>query len=382
MKLCNVVGARPQFVKYFPIYQTFVQDFESTDASLKEILVHTGQHYDYNMSKAFFDGFGIKTPDFHLEVGSGRHGAMTAEIIRRMEEILLAEKPDVVIVYGDTNSTIGAALATAKLNIPLTHVEAGLRSFNRSMPEEINRIATDHMADMLLCPCRNAVNLLKKEGFIQIPHGGDLIPKEIGPDNFPLDRNTPVVANTGDVMYDVLLHVKEKVSGSNQALDRLKVESGNYALMTIHRAENTDTEADFKKIVDFVNEVSRDMPVIFPIHPRTRKVMQNYSLRFADHVRIVDPVDYFTLVSLLLHSKLLLTDSGGMQKEAYWLGVPCITMREQTEWPETVDAGWNVLSQDYTGPHTPTSVARDAYGDGSAASRILQFILLWLEGLE
>lgn len=378
MKICNVVGARPQFIKYFPIYNYMKQIQTDADIRVEEILIHTGQHYDYNMSRTFFDAFGMKSPDFHLEVGSGRHGAQIAEIIRKSEEVFLQQKPDVVCVYGDTNSTLGAALAAAKLNIPLAHIEAGLRSFNRQMPEEINRVATDHMSDILFCPCRNAVDLLTREGFSQIINSGSLLDQKTGLSDFQVDTKTPVVVNTGDVMYDVLLHVKEKMARNAQIMKRFKVEAENFALLTLHRAENTNSEENFRKIVTFVNDSFRDTEIIFPIHPRTRKVMKQFPVSFTGNVKIIEPMHYFDLVALLMQSRLLLTDSGGMQKEAYWLGIPCITLREQTEWPETIESGWNTLYRDYTGNHHPLPGSRNVYGDGFASLRIIQLILNWL----
>lgn len=380
VKILNIVGARPQFIKYVPVmkFLRFLQS--SSETSPNDILVHTGQHYDYEMSKLFFDEFGIQEPTYHLGVGSASHAEQTALIIQRVEEVLLKEQPEVVVVYGDTNSTLGGALAAAKLPIPVAHVEAGLRSFNREMPEEINRILTDHLSTLLFCPSASAVRNLTNKGYEHLLNAGSFIP----PDYFTspqvsnhvlVDANDQYVVNSGDIMYDVLLFAADKARSQSSILDRLAVESKNYLLLTIHRAENTDKADRFAEIVRFVNSVSDGKKVIFPVHPRTRPICEKSPARFSPNVRLVDPIGYFDMVRLLEESSMLMTDSGGMQKEAYWLGVPCITLRQETEWVETVETGWNVLYKSYVGTHSLPQQQRNMYGDGKAAQRIVQGIL-------
>jgi len=351
MKIINIVGARPQFIKYFPISNAIVRFNIQTDARINDVLVHTGQHYDYNMSKIFFDGFSMKVPDYYLCVGSGTHGRQTAEILKKTEEVLFEERPDVVIVYGDTNSTLGGMLAAVKLHIPVAHVEAGLRSFNKYMPEEINRILTDHISTYLFCSSENAVKQLKIEG---ITNG----------------------INTGDVMYDVLLNAKEIAEKKSDIIDSLGLREKEYGVLTIHRPENTDNIEKFKEIISFVNSVANDKEIIFPMHPRSMNIYNDYFIKhtFADNIKIIDPVSYFDSIMLLKNSKLLLTDSGGMQKEAYWLKVPCITLREETEWTETVESGWNILYKDYSGSHKINGSQGLLYGDGHAADKIINIL--------
>lgn len=379
MKFINVVGARPQFVKYYPVSRAIeAWNHTGKGGTVTDVLVHTGQHYDYQMSKVFFDQFGIREPDYHLEVRSGNHGAQTARILERVEKLLLDEHPDAVIVYGDTNSTLGAALAAAKLHIPVVHVEAGLRSFNKRMPEEINRILTDQVSTFLFCPCQKATVLLQKEGFGNVFNAGELvdnnaiskITKKAG-----IDKNHPLVINVGDVMFDLVQITRVKAEKKSTIIDKLGLDGKQYDLLTIHRPENTDYPYQFKRIVAFVNEVTRDRNVILPIHPRTKKIYESSSVTFADNVSIIEPVSYFDLVMLLSKSSRLLTDSGGMQKEAYWLKVPCITLREQTEWVETVESGWNVLYGNYSGELTPSDVSGGVlYGDGHAADKFIRIL--------
>jgi UDP-N-acetylglucosamine 2-epimerase (non-hydrolysing)/UDP-GlcNAc3NAcA epimerase len=354
MKIITVLGARPQFIKAAPV------SIALREKGHKEFLVHTGQHYDYRMSKIFFDELGLQEPGFHLGVGSGVHGRQTGLILQRVEGILLQQTPDVVIVYGDTNSTLGGTLAAAKLHIPVVHVEAGLRSFNKRMPEEINRVLTDHMSTFLFCPSHTAMNNLQKEGF---PIDGKM--QSLHPD---IDH--PIVVHVGDVMYDTLLHALQIAEQKSLILEQLGLQEKSYALLTLHRAENTDERSNLERIIAFINDVTRSQPVIFPMHPRMTKVYKNSSSRFAKHVRIVEPLGYFDLHLLLKYAVRLFTDSGGMQKEAYWLRVPCITLREETEWVETVQSGWNILYRDYQDVHHPKKDA-NAYGDGHAAERII-----------
>ncbi|MFC1490404.1 UDP-N-acetyl glucosamine 2-epimerase [Candidatus Latescibacterota bacterium] len=376
MKIINIVGARPQFIKYFPVLKAIEQYSERTGSPMNDVLIHTGQHYDYNMSKIFFDGFGIKEPDYHLEVGSGAHGSQTGDILRKAEEILLKEKPDAVVLYGDTNSTLGGAIAASKLHIPVAHIEAGLRSFNKYMPEEINRILTDQVSTFLFCPCRNAVKQLKKEGFPAGINDGDLI-SEKSIENYKtlknFDKNNPLVVNAGDVMYDVLLKALKIAETESDIIQMMNLRDSEYGVLTVHRAENTDNPEKFKEIVSFVNEVTVGKKIFFPMHPRTKKIYSELSAKFSDNIKIIEPLSYFDLILLLQNSSLLLTDSGGMQKEAYWLKVPCITLREETEWIETVESGWNILYRDYSGAHDVRD-SEGLYGDGHAAEKIISIL--------
>jgi UDP-GlcNAc3NAcA epimerase len=309
MKVVSVVGARPQFIK------AAVVSRELRKIST-QILVHTGQHYDAGMSDIFFEELGIPAPDYNLAIGSGSHGAQTGAMLAAVEVVLTKEKPDWVLVYGDTNSTLAGALAAAKLHIPVAHVEAGLRSFNRKMPEEINRVVTDHISDLLFCPSSVASRNLTNEG---------------------LFRGVHVV---GDVMYDALLWARFQ-QGTSSILDRLGLSLGHYVLATLHRAENTDDPQKLVAILQALNSMTE--PVVFPIHPRTRHSISMVGWNPADHVYCIEPVGYLDMINLQSNARLIVTDSGGMQKEAYWLKVGCITLREETEWIETVESGWNIL---------------------------------------
>ncbi len=311
MKIVSVIGARPQFIKCAP----FSRELRKLH---REVIIHTGQHYDYEMDKLFFIELGIPEPDCNLGIGSGTHGKQTGEMLKGIEEVLVKEKPDLVMVYGDTNSTLAGALAAAKMQIKLGHVEAGLRSFDKSMPEEINRVLTDHCSDYLFCPTQTAVNNLKKEN---ITRGVYLV---------------------GDVMVDALLQAKERAEGPD-VLNTLGLESKEYLVSTIHRQSNTDCEENLRNIVNACCEL--DEVIIFPLHPRTEKFLRKYGLyqRLQEKVRITKPLGYLDFLKLLSHAKKILTDSGGVQKEAYILGVPCITLRNDTEWVETVEDGWNLL---------------------------------------
>ncbi|MGD9780907.1 MAG: non-hydrolyzing UDP-N-acetylglucosamine 2-epimerase [Kiritimatiellia bacterium] len=310
-KIATIVGARPQFIKAAAVSRALRKSFH-------EVLVHTGQHYDGNMSQVFFDELDIPRPDYDLGIGSGGHGAQTGAMLAAIEEILLKEKPDRVLVYGDTNSTLAGALAAVKLHIPVAHVEAGLRSFNRRMPEEINRVLTDHVADLLFCPSETAVAHLAAEGICKGVH------------------------RVGDVMFEALMHAASAAKRTSDALARWSLVPGAYALATIHRAENTDDPDRLARVVEALGEVSRRLPVVFPVHPRTRGKLR--SLPVPGDLRLVEPQGYLDMVRLESEAAVVLTDSGGVQKEAYWLRVPCVTLREETEWVETVQQGWNVLA--------------------------------------
>jgi len=373
MKILQIIGARPQFMKYFPVARAIENNNGVTD-----VLVHTGQHYDYNMSKIFFDELGIKRPDYHLGVGSGSHGMQTAQCVERIEKVLNDEQPDIVLVYGDTNSTLAGAIAASKLHIIVAHVEAGLRSYNKNMPEELNRILSDHVSSVIFCPSTTAIQNLKKEGFTNIVNDGKPVTiedvKNISlPDK--ININDPVVINSGDVMHDTLLYSREMARTKSDIISTLGIESKKYTVLTLHRAENTDCTSQLESLVDFINTSVDGDTVIFPMHPRTKKIYSDVSKPLGKNVKIIDPVGYFDLVDLLSNARLLMTDSGGMQKEAYWLGVPCITLRDETEWTETVDAGWNILYKDYRGEHKPAAERTDLYGDGRAAEVIVECLV-------
>ncbi len=350
---------------------------ETASGPVEEILIHTGQHYDYTMSKVFFDQLGIRSPDCHLGIGSGTHGEQTGNAIREIEKVFLQQKrPDMVVVYGDTNSTLAGALAAVKLHIPVAHIEAGLRSYNRKMPEEINRVLTDHASSLLFCPTRTAIRNLKKEGMGNIVAAGNLISEEFF-DTVPRLADASVI-NTGDVMYDVIRLSMESAEHHSTVLRDLDLQGREYHMLTLHRAENTDDPARFSDMVDFVNDVSSGKPVIFPMHPRTRKVYERTSKKFHRLTRIIDPLPYFDGLVLLKNSALLMTDSGGMQKEAFWLKVPCVTLRDETEWVETVKSGWNVFYKDYNGKHAPSKSNGMVYGDGNAAETIVAAVTCYL----
>ena len=312
IKIMSVVGARPEFIQAAPIWRALRRK-----AHVQEIWVHTGQHYDYQMAEAFFADLGLPAPRYNLGVGSGSHAGQTAAILCGMEEALAREQPDVVIVRGDTNSTIGAALAAAKLQIPVAHVEAGERSYDRRMPEEINRLVTDRLSDVHFCASRTAVRQLAAEGYAASVH------------------------LVGDVMLDALLQHRDMAEARSPILQQLALRPREYALATVHRAGNTDDPTRLGGIVKALNET--DEPVVFPIHPRTRQAVNRYGLSFAPHVRVIDPVGYFDMMVLEANARLIATDSGGVQREAYFLRIPCLTLRDESEWMETVEAGWNRL---------------------------------------
>lgn len=312
MKILSIIGARPQFIKCTSLSRVVRKEY-------KEILVHTGQHYDPEMSDIFFKELDIPEPDYNLGVGSSSHGEQTGKMLIEIEKILLKEKPNLILVYGDTNSTLAGALAASKLHIKVAHVEAGLRSFDRTMPEEINRVLTDHISDLLFCPTETAVLNLKKEGI------------------------TTGVYNVGDVMLDALEYNIKIAEEKTTVLDDLGLSPKEYLVATVHRASNTDSFKNLSSIVNSFCDV--DIPVVFPVHPRTEKYLKQYGLwdKLCEKVKVIPPLGYLEMLKLMVHSRKILTDSGGVQKEAYMLGVPCITMRENTEWVETVEDGWNVL---------------------------------------
>ncbi len=349
MRFASIVGARPQFVKLAPVSSALRQQH-------RELIIHTGQHYDYCMSAQFFDELAIPEPDYHLGIGSGTHGAQTGQMLEAIEQVLMKDRPDWVIVYGDTNSTLAGALAAAKLHIPIAHVEAGLRSFNRTMPEEINRVMTDHLSDRLFCPTETARRQANREGITQ---GVEVV---------------------GDVMYDILLQVRPKLEGRVKTLlPSLGIAPQAYVLATVHRAANTDDPEAMRKIVRVLNKL--EMPVVFPVHPRTRACLERYDISFGKHVQSIAPVGYIDMLALEYGAYRILTDSGGVQKEAFLLGVPCITLREETEWVETVATGWNILAGNHweviveaVGQPRPEPPQRNPFGEGDAALRIAQIL--------
>ncbi|KRE83807.1 UDP-N-acetyl glucosamine 2-epimerase [Paenibacillus sp. Soil766] len=361
MKIITIVGARPQFIKAAPFSSVFRKENE-------EILVHTGQHYDSNMSDVFFEELGIPKPNYHLGVGSSRHGLQTGSMLEKIEEIILKEKPDGLLVYGDTNSTLAGALAASKLHIPVFHVEAGLRSYNKRMPEEQNRVLTDHISDLLFCPTQTAVDNLGKEGI------------------------TLGVVITGDVMYDAVLRnidISRNRYKDGVWLKILKDENicvpdligKDYYLATIHRAENTD---DHNKLINIFSAFGKmDKPVLIPLHPRTRKLIDELGIQFKN-ITILNPVSYLMMLYLTANAYMVVTDSGGLQKESYLLKTACTTLRDQTEWVETLENGWNVLCEIDVDQILKT-VTRDLdclnfpqpllFGDGHAAEYICDAIL-------
>ena len=353
MKVLTVVGARPQFIKAAPVSRVLRQENV-------EILVHTGQHYDDQMSAVFFHQMQIPEPDYHLGVGSGSHGHQTGQMLERIEDALLAEKPDWVLVYGDTNSTLAGALAAVKLHIPVAHVEAGLRSYNREMPEEHNRVLSDHCADLLLCPTQTAVDNLVREGITQGVH------------------------LVGDVMYDAALQFSEIAVQHSAILQELGLKSEGYLLATVHRPYNTDNPENLHNILTAFAEMEE--PVVFPVHPRTRQRIIELGLGMQQFVSsnlyLIDPVGYFDMLTLEKNARIILTDSGGVQKEAYFFAVPCITLRPETEWIETVRAGWNQLVDADSGHilqaisvHSqPKKPPPPIFGDGQAAKKIIDLL--------
>jgi len=349
VRILTVLGARPQFIKASPLSLALRQQHQ-------EVLVHTGQHYDYGMSDVFFEELGIPPPDYHLGVGSGPHGAQTGAMLEAIEEVLQKERPHLVIVYGDTNSTLAGALAAAKLHIPVAHVEAGLRSFNRAMPEEINRVLTDHLSTWLFVPSAAASDQLAAES---------------------LRTGVHIV---GDIMYDALLVQRARAESRASLVDQFHLHAKQFYLATIHRPENTDDRNRLAAI--FQGFEALDKPVVLPLHPRTSKMLRQFKIQPGQNVKCLEPVGYLDMLKLQCQAACVLTDSGGVQKEAYYLRVPCVTLRRETEWIETVAAGWNVVCG--TDPirivETVQRMAQcpaahsDLYGDGTAGQKIVQIL--------
>ncbi|WP_440772190.1 non-hydrolyzing UDP-N-acetylglucosamine 2-epimerase [Natronorubrum sp. DTA28] len=358
MRVCSIVGARPQFIKAAVVSREL-------RAVGEEVLVHTGQHYDEEMSDVFFDELGIPEPDFNLGVKSDTHGRQTAKMIAEIEPVVEETDPDVILLYGDTNSTLAGAIVGSKCDVVVAHVEAGLRSHNREMPEEINRVLTDHASDLCFAPSERAVDALASEGI------------------------TEGVYWTGDVMYDSILEVRKRVADQSTVLDDLGLEAGEFILSTVHRQHNTDTRANLESILDALSDAP--LPVVFPAHPRTIDRLEEYGLRerAEAELEIVEPLGYLDFVRLLDTAERIATDSGGVQKEAFFLETPCVTMREETEWTETVDAGWNELvgadadaiREALRGDRTPEETP-EPYGDGKASRRIADILQRYVDAAE
>lgn len=352
-RIITIVGARPQFVKAATLSRQF------TLCGIEEQIIHTGQHFDANMSDVFFEEMEIPRPAYQLDIHGVSHGAMTGRMLEGIEQILLKEKPEGVLVYGDTNSTLAGALAAVKLHIPVIHVEAGLRSFNMTMPEEINRILTDRISSLLLCPTDTAVQNLKREGF---------------------DNYTAQIVKNGDVMQDAAMYYAQKAQEKSQIIGRLGLT--DFVLATIHRQENTDNPVKLHDIITGLNLINKEVQVVVPLHPRTRNILQQLNLKPA--FTIIDPVGYFDMIMLLKHCKLVVTDSGGVQKEAFFFGRHCITLREQTEWVELVEHGFNRIVGTNTNllldafryfSNKQSDFGVDLYGKGKAAERAVGEVL-------
>lgn len=348
MKVVTIIGARPQFIKAAAVSHILRENNE-------EVLVHTGQHYDENMSDIFFEELNIPIPNYNLNVGSGSHGYQTGNMLIEIEKILINEKPDCVLVYGDTNSTLAGALAASKLLIPVAHIEAGLRSFNKNMPEEQNRILTDHLSSYLFAPTKTAVFNLKNEGIVTNV-------------NF-----------TGDVMFDAVIHFKEIAKARSNVLEKYYLKNQPYILSTIHRAENTNNIDRLQNIISAFNTVKQR--IILPLHPRTLKYVQQYDIKFGENIVVIEPLGYLDMLMLEQNCTKIVTDSGGIQKEAYFLDKPCITLRDETEWVETVLDGRNIITGadknkivDAILNFAPTKPKGNYFGNGNSASEILKVL--------
>jgi UDP-GlcNAc3NAcA epimerase len=357
MKILTVIGARPQFIKAAAVSRAI-----AAANNLEEIIVHTGQHFDENMSKIFFDELHIPIPTYNLDINSVGHGAMTGRMLEKTEELLLKEKPDILMVYGDTNSTLAGALAASKLHIPVAHVEAGLRSFNMQMPEEVNRILTDRISNLLFCPTTDAIKNLENEGF----NGFDC-----------------KIIQTGDVMYDAARYYLPRARKPEGLIPE------KFILVTIHRAENTDDIQRLSNILGAMQEIARKIPVVLPLHPRTRNILGKSGLdKDLENIFIIPPVGYLQMIWLLQYSQMVMTDSGGLQKEAYFFEKPCITLRDQTEWTELTREGVNqlggadketIIKAFHDFRNKETVFPKELYGDGKASEKITQSIVAYLE---
>ena len=364
MKILTIVGARPQFIKSYPVSKAI-----SEHKNVEEVLLHTGQHYDFNMSKIFFSQLSLKEPDYNLGVGSASHGKQTGEMLNGIEGVIKKESPDLILIYGDTNSTLAGALSGAKCHIPVAHIEAGLRSYNMKMPEEVNRVLADRISSYLFCPTETSVGNLVKEGFGSFKYQGSKLKK-------------PKVILSGDVMYDTFLLCKKIVNPSPE-IKKLIEDSDKFYLATIHRAENTDSKNNLKNIIEALESISKDMPIIIPIHPRTKEKLNNYNIA-PIKLRLIQPVGYFDMLYLLEKCHAVLTDSGGLQKEAYFSKKPCITLREETEWTELVEIGANIVvgANKESIIEAAKSIAKfnakiktGIYGNGNASKKIIKLLV-------
>ncbi|MEN8237421.1 MAG: UDP-N-acetylglucosamine 2-epimerase (non-hydrolyzing) [Pseudomonadota bacterium] len=348
-RIVTIVGARPQFIKAAPLSKALKEHPE-----IEEILVHTGQHFDANMSDIFFSELHIPKPKYSLNINDAPHGQMTGHMLGSIEELLTQEPTDAVVVYGDTNSTLAGSLAASKLQIPVIHIEAGLRSYNRKMPEETNRVLTDHVSSLLLCPTKTAVSNLQKEGITGGSH------------------------HVGDIMYDATLHAIERIQTDNNLNQKFQDLEDKFALMTVHRAESTDSFDTFEKIIQFAKKFATDhaLKIIFPVHPRTKTLVNQLPKNIKEKFILLDPLSYLDTQFLLSKAEYVLTDSGGLQKEAYFHRVPCITLRSETEWVETIESGWNRLwTTEYY--HQRTDI-KD-FGDGQSAKKMAEIIVDFLQ---
>jgi len=377
-KILTIIGARPQIIKAAALSRIIDKHYSS---SLQEVIVHTGQHYDENMSQVFFDELNIPQPDYNLNVGSASHGKQTGLMLERIEDVLLKEKPDALVIYGDTNSTLAGALAASKLLIPVFHIEAGLRSYNKTMPEEINRIMADHVSTLLFCPTQQAIKNLEKEGFKLHLHRCDI--------------NHPKVILSGDVMYDNSLYFSKIAQKKSDILKRLSLENKEFVLCTIHRNNNTDDPVRLNAIFSALLKISKEIQIVLPIHPRTKKMLETNldnqlkSQIFSNKdITITDPVSFLEMILLERHCKIVITDSGGVQKEAYFFKKPCVVLRPETEWVELLDTGTTLLAdadeQKILSAYQKlknTSVEKflPYYGDGNAAQKIAKEMLLFFQ---
>ncbi|WP_319532656.1 non-hydrolyzing UDP-N-acetylglucosamine 2-epimerase [uncultured Cohaesibacter sp.] len=355
-KIITIVGARPQFIKVAPVSNQIRRT-----TGLREILVHTGQHYDSNMSAVFFEELGINKPDYNLGISGGSHGAMTGQMLENIEAVLLQEKPRMVLVYGDTNSTLAGALAASKLHIPIAHIESGLRSFNKRMPEEINRILTDHCSSLLFVPTNGARENLLREGIDEAK-----------------------IVYSGDVMFDACLQFSKALKEHPDCIRRAGLEPGHYVLSTIHRQENTDQEPRLQAIFEGLAKLNKTIPVLLPLHPRTKSRLEAVGLMdLALQLNLVDPVGYLDMLAFEKHASAIVTDSGGVQKEAYFNKVPCVTLRDETEWVELIDTGWNrlvpptegnVICQEALAAMRSKGQDVTLYGGGKASQKVASVI--------
>jgi len=339
--IVTIIGARPQFIKAAPVGQALREQDD-----IKHTVIHTGQHFDHNMSDIFFHDFGMPFPQYNLNIHEKTHGALTGKILKKLDEILPSLHPDIVIVYGDTDTTLAGCLSAVKMHIPVAHIEAGLRSFNRKMPEEINRVLTDHASTVLFCPTQVAIDNLANEGI----------------------HNTHLV---GDVMYDLCLAAVKIAVEKSSIIKDLSLNKEQYSVATVHRAENTNSIESLTKVIHYLKEQASCATLILPLHPRTKIAAENYGVNF-DNIRTIEPVGYFDMIQLVKNASTVFTDSGGLQKEAFFLGTPCVTLREETEWVETIQSGYNRL---WTSPNYLPRQEVSPYGNGTASQAIVEILL-------